>query len=972
MNAPFRNADTDILAALAFIPPHNRDTWVRVGMAIKSELGEVGFAVWDSWSQAADSYHAKAARSVWKSIKAGGKVTIASLFHEAMQHGWQPAMPYTSPSPEQMAAIALERAEAEAEAERIKQAQRAAAKAKAQELWKRADAVTADHAYIAAKGIRPDGAKQLRDVLVLPIRAGRELVNLQLIGADGGKRFLTGGQVKGAALVLGTLKGASDVLLCEGWATACSLREATGWPVVVAFNAGNLPVIAERLAKAFSDMALLVAGDADASGTGQQAAILAASRYPGARWLVPAFTSEQIDQHHQASGKVPSDFNDMHQLAGLDAIRQALSVPVDSGEKQHSDMSPYAAIPMVLAEASGDSHDKADIAKTDGNHENDGNQATKPSIDEGSDSAGSVPAADLPDRNHGNFAEKQPVEYLLIERGDRPGLYWLDPEGKDKPRWLCGPLKVEAKTRDGGGSNWGRLLSWRDAEDRPHRWAMPAELTCGDGSDLARELARNGLDIDPTRRSRERIIAYIVRANPGRFVRSTSKTGWHGRAFVLHDEVIGNNAGEGVFLQTDRDCSLGMAQSGTLDEWREQVAMLASGNSRMVFALSLAFAAPLAELANESGGFHLIGASSAGKSTALEGAASVWGSPAEYGFKWRATSNGMEGLCASRNDLLVILDELAQVDPREAGEAAYLIANGQGKARANRSGAIRSPSRWRVLLLSAGEISLGQHMQEVGKQTRAGQEIRLVDIQADAGAGLGLFETLNGEASGAALSQRIKTACRRYHGTAGRAFLAKLTSNQDEVVAIIRQGQASFMADDVPPDASGQAVRVAGRFALVATAGEIATAWGLTGWQEGEAITAAARLFNEWLVHRGGAGDAETRAGLAAVRAFLESHGESRFTPWDADPAAAARTINRAGFKRLKGGGLWFYVLPAAFKNDLCKGFNSTHVAKEMAARGWLKIQATDRTTYKARLPGMGNKPSNVYLLTPAIWEDGE
>jgi len=224
--------------------------------------------------------------------------------------------------------------------------------------------------------------------------------------------------------------------------------------------------------------------------------------------------------------------------------------------------------------------------------------------------------------------------------------------------------------------------------------------------------------------------------------------------------------------------------------------------------------------------------------------------------------------------------------------------------------------------------------------------------------------------SGAALSQAIKAACQQQHGTAGRAFLQQLVQQRDAVASLIRDARTSFLAEDVPPSASGQVVRAASRFALVAVAGEIATTWGLTGWQEGEAMAAAVRLFNEWLSGRGGAGDAETREGLAAVRAFLEAHGESRFTPWDANPAATACTINRVGFKRLEDDGLWFYVLPAAFRKEICKGFNPVSVAKSMAVRGWLKMQSDDRTTYKAKLPGMGNKPSNVYLITPGIWED--
>ena len=107
------------------------------------------------------------------------------------------------------------------------------------------------------------------------------------------------------------------------------------------------------------------------------------------------------------------------------------------------------------------------------------------------------------------------------------------------------------------------------------------------------------------------------------------------------------------------------------------MARLAQGNSRLVFALSVAFAGPLANVAGEdSGGFHIRGGTSIGKSTALKVAASVWGDPVAYPRLWRATANGLEGLAALHNDGLLILDELSQIDPKEAGEAAYLLANG--------------------------------------------------------------------------------------------------------------------------------------------------------------------------------------------------------------------------------------------------------------------------------------------------------
>jgi len=99
-----------------------------------------------------------------------------------------------------------------------------------------------------------------------------------------------------------------------------------------------------------------------------------------------------------------------------------------------------------------------------------------------------------------------------------------------------------------------------------------------------------------------------------------------------------------------------------MDEWRDTIGQLSSGNSRLMFAISTAFAPTLAKLVGEdSGGFHFRGASSSGKTTALKVAASVWGKPDVYCRLWRSTTNGLEGLAALHNDGLLILDELSQI-----------------------------------------------------------------------------------------------------------------------------------------------------------------------------------------------------------------------------------------------------------------------------------------------------------------------
>ncbi len=126
-----------------------------------------------------------------------------------------------------------------------------------------------------------------------------------------------------------------------------------------------------------------------------------------------------------------------------------------------------------------------------------------------------------------------------------------------------------------------------------------------------------------------------------------------------------------------------------------------------IMAASCAFAGPLLHLLGEAGGgVHLFGQSRRGKSTALHVAASVWGAPrghTPFARSWRATGNALEATAAEHNDTLLPLDEIGQVEPRELGEVAYMLANGVGKGRAHREGRAKPALTWRMLFLSTGE-----------------------------------------------------------------------------------------------------------------------------------------------------------------------------------------------------------------------------------------------------------------------------
>ena len=396
----------------------------------------------------------------------------------------------------------------------------------------------------------------------------------------------------------------------------------------------------------------------------------------------------------------------------------------------------------------------------------------------------------------------------------------------------------------------------------------------------------------------------------------------------------------------------------------------------------------------ESGGFHLRGDSSSGKTTALKLAASVYGG-ASYLQRWRTTDNALEAIAAQHSDCLLILDELAQVDPKTAGECAYMLANEQSKARATRTGSPRTRLVWRLLFLSAGELGLADHMAEGMKRTRIGQEVRMADIQADAGAGLGAFEELHGFQGGAAFAKHLTQQALNTYGATGRAWLEWLCINADTLKKRSRDGMAALSTQLIPKGASGQVERVGARFALVGAAGELATEAGLTGWEKGESERAAKACFDAWLAARGGIGNGEITNMLRAVRRFLEVSGEGRFTWWHrgADDHSA-KTLQRAGFRRMlndsgepiktnnqhgaefgdkmpsamgEGVSVEYFILSDTFRSEVCQGFDSQAVCHVLLEHGCLIPDKGRSFDTKQRLPGLGL--SWCFRISPTIFE---
>ncbi len=526
-------------------------------------------------------------------------------------------------------------------------------------------------------------------------------------------------------------------------------------------------------------------------------------------------------------------------------------------------------------------------------------------------------------------------------------------EGKDPkpPIFVCSRLDIVALTRDIDGNNHGRLLEFIDAGGTRKEWAMPMELLAGDGTQFRAALLSMGLRIGTAKGARAYLNNYILQSSPKLQATCVGNTGWHNDCFVLPDVVIGQTKKERLILQTASPIINTYTTKGTIEEWRQYIAAPAMGNSRLLLALSAAFAAPLLYWMNsESGGLHFCGPSSCGKTTALRVACSVWGGK-EYMQLWRTTANGLEVTASLHNDTLLCLDELGQIHPEEAGEAAYLLCQGLAKGRADRSGqSNRKRHSWRLLFLSTGELGLSQHMLTVGKRIKAGQEVRLIEIPADTGIH-GMFETIHGFENGKIFAETLDENAKTYYGTAGRIFLSCFLEDMEFVLHKIKELRTEIINRPAFKGLDGQVGRALNRFALIACAGEIATFFGITGWKPNEATDAVLKCFNDWVEKRGGIGPLEEKSILSQVKGFFELHGESRFTSWDASPEH--KTLNRAGFRKIELGEWEFYVLPETFKKEICQGLDPTQVAKICAKYGLLLCELGGGHTRPERLPGI-------------------
>jgi len=339
------DVDVDAIRdALNFIPARDRDLWVRIGMAVKSELGDDGFDLWSEWSQSDDSYEPRAAKSVWKSINANGRVTIRTLFHEAQRYGWRgravsETRLLTHPS-QSMPAVRPPGSGADDDHAPRERAETAG---KARALLEIAVPARSDHPYLQRKmihaidalreidvkaartilGYSPQsgGMELLGRLLVAPVMQGSKVSTVELIDEAGRKSALAGRGTKSAGYWPAQSMPDGDgngitILIGEGIATVLTAKQATGHLAVASLSSGNLRPVAGVIRARYPIARIIVIADlVKSTGMPEEHARNAAAATSGLL-AVPSFPEgRQADQ---------KDMNDLAAISGLHAVAEAI------------------------------------------------------------------------------------------------------------------------------------------------------------------------------------------------------------------------------------------------------------------------------------------------------------------------------------------------------------------------------------------------------------------------------------------------------------------------------------------------------------------------------------------------------------------------------------------------------------------------------------------------------------------------
>ena len=446
--------------------------------------------------------------------------------------------------------------------------------------------------------------------------------------------------------------------------------------------------------------------------------------------------------------------------------------------------------------------------------------------------------------------------------------------------------------------------------------------------------------------------------------------------YVRPDEIIGNPP---LLIEL----ALGSLDShmlqkyrcrGALENWQDKIGKLCTGNSRLMFAASLACTGPILPFVSgpRTGGFQISGKAEAGKTAAAMVAGSIWGCHRnsmrnEKGFaeSWNTTGNELERTAQAHSDALLILDETNIAGGTDKDRALAVLGGAFRLSENTQKGRLNAPERaaWRLYFLSTSNLTLDELADQGGVLIDEQHRGRLVDVVLPSGQGtFGIYQDLHGFADGAALTDAIKSRCRTAFGTPGYSLISKLYKDKNSRSAAKKfvAARRNYYVNRARIMAAAKGLkpleRAIARFATVYAAGCLAINYGIFTWGRKDLLRAILSCQLDGLLQARGTTDKITTLRQQLIDHLVQSRRHSVSLNGKKPASSDHKFGSVPGYSHTHKGIDWLYLTSDQLKAVIGTDKAAGRLKRQLVEEGVLACTGTRALVQRPIFKAKGNK----------------
>ena len=426
-------------------------------------------------------------------------------------------------------------------------------------------------------------------------------------------------------------------------------------------------------------------------------------------------------------------------------------------------------------------------------------------------------------------------------------------------------IRKIARIRDDATGQYSEIVEFPVSETATRRLELSPALI-HDLRRFAAELWNAGASIPKGDKERIGLLRAAADTKAPKELVYAAETGWLNdecTVFVKADGVIGVPDEHIIGINPNRevdDKTGHLSIAGTWQSWRASVAQQARLSSIFMFAICVAFAAPLLRIiGRQSFSVCVVGRTRIGKTIATLLGASVRGiAQIDDLITWNIKINRLEERLVEFNNSMFAIDDFNKLrgSDRERFEViedlAYLIEQGHQKGRhsffAKAYGAAR---KWRVILLTSSEQSVAELAHKVKQERRQGATVRLNDMPGQLDGLTHIFDRFKSSMDDPTFKRwrrkqfrELAKACANNHGAVFDYYIERLIFHgREKVRKVVLKWMETFVLH-VGTGTDGDIARdVARNFGLIYAAGVLGIKLRILPWTAQELLDAISKCY---------------------------------------------------------------------------------------------------------------------------------